>query len=1061
MKKFVLMLIVFSLLIASVATGATAISNAPSNITLKDKETEKLYYFDPKPDFLTPGAYQQINAYVYRMGEIIYGEIDESQSGVWYAVLRDLTGNNILYTSISGGRTFSIVAGALKDGKYKIVATDSLISPAWEIEKEVYIKYNVDLSVVDIKQCSYTSTLQGTITIGNGIAPSYPLDVLVAYPSLKLAAKYSISAISSGQFSISFASVPDYGMYYIYINDSYPTASPDNDSMIYYFIPNYSTVQWKLSEIVPNTPLYNDEEGNLGQSIVLMLKDTNGKLITGKKDRFVIGMSWISPSIKEISEGVYKIYGGRLTGNSVSIYVKDVLTSNTIVKNLVKLSHFNPYIYVDAEYSISPYGTGTYYDYYLGKNIYDKLPLSNGNSLEIRAGVFEIPDIADPANKKFTLKDNYYVYKYFVTFSPSIELHKIGPDIFSVWNDPSQNILTKPIFYVKDSSNVSVKVQAVVWKRANQDSTPTWKQVQPDPYNACCVYNMSENYTLSGGDITACSTTLIPQEFTINEQKDLSVNSGNSFNIVHIYVIDENGNKIKDSMSISSKGGTERKTISEAWFNPLHIQGTNIPELPINFGYDDTLDITFASGNVIFKKLAFNTITTYPMLKYKVVIEIFSKLNNTYPLCSILKDTIKVSPIIKVVEGSYDVISTGGKISKELLAGLKESILIYGNFTYKNIIFEVMLNGKSLEDYGLNYSYTKISEGQFKITFNKPIPYDENYSPNELEINVSAFSDDIVNEELLSISIDSKKAEKDTIAPEITIFEPQNNSFVNSKTVKVKGKVTDNFAVASLILNGIDTTFNENGGFETEIALTEGENTIKIEAEDIAGNKKTAEIKITCDTIPPDFSFDVPAETTLSEIEIKGNTEKDAKIYFREKELANTNGQFSVKVPLTSGKNFFYFSFIDRANNKSKITISITKIVINTIVLTIGKTTMFVNSKPTEIDPGRKTVPIIKEGRTLVPIRAIIEAFSGSIQWDKNEKKVTVTLGSNKIELWIGKSTARVNGIEKPIDSENSNVVPEIINGRTMLPVRFITENLGCSVKWDPVQKTVTVTYIE
>ena len=74
MKKFVLMLIVFSLLIASVATGATAISNAPSNITLKDKETEKLYYFDPKPDFLTPGAYQQINAYVYRMAKSYMGK---------------------------------------------------------------------------------------------------------------------------------------------------------------------------------------------------------------------------------------------------------------------------------------------------------------------------------------------------------------------------------------------------------------------------------------------------------------------------------------------------------------------------------------------------------------------------------------------------------------------------------------------------------------------------------------------------------------------------------------------------------------------------------------------------------------------------------------------------------------------------------------------------------------------------------------------------------------------------------------------------------------------------
>jgi len=125
------------------------------------------------------------------------------------------------------------------------------------------------------------------------------------------------------------------------------------------------------------------------------------------------------------------------------------------------------------------------------------------------------------------------------------------------------------------------------------------------------------------------------------------------------------------------------------------------------------------------------------------------------------------------------------------------------------------------------------------------------------------------------------------------------------------------------------------------------------------------------------------------------------------------------------------------------------------IVLQVGQTTFTVNGTPNTLD----SPPIIKNGRTLLPIRPIVEALGGSVSWDPIERKVTVTLGSTTIELWIGKNTARVNGTDTPIDPTNSKVVPEIINGRTMLPLRFVTENLGCELQWDPNTKTITITY--
>ena len=93
-----------------------------------------------------------------------------------------------------------------------------------------------------------------------------------------------------------------------------------------------------------------------------------------------------------------------------------------------------------------------------------------------------------------------------------------------------------------------------------------------------------------------------------------------------------------------------------------------------------------------------------------------------------------------------------------------------------------------------------------------------------------------------------------------------------------------------------------------------------------------------------------------------------------------------------------------------------------------------------------------------MPIRYISEPLGAQVQWNATERKVTVSLGSIIIELWIGKSIAKVNGVNTPID-QNSKVVPYIDKGRTMLPLRFISENLGSTVYWDPVLRLITVVY--
>jgi hypothetical protein len=124
------------------------------------------------------------------------------------------------------------------------------------------------------------------------------------------------------------------------------------------------------------------------------------------------------------------------------------------------------------------------------------------------------------------------------------------------------------------------------------------------------------------------------------------------------------------------------------------------------------------------------------------------------------------------------------------------------------------------------------------------------------------------------------------------------------------------------------------------------------------------------------------------------------------------------------------------------------------IVLQINNPRMRVDERVVEIDPGRSTYPIIIKGSTLCPIRAIIEALGGDIAWNGSEQKATLTLKNLKLELWINKKTAKVNGKIK-----NLSVAPQIINGRTMLPVRFVSEELGCKVDWDSIYQLITIEY--
>ena len=125
-----------------------------------------------------------------------------------------------------------------------------------------------------------------------------------------------------------------------------------------------------------------------------------------------------------------------------------------------------------------------------------------------------------------------------------------------------------------------------------------------------------------------------------------------------------------------------------------------------------------------------------------------------------------------------------------------------------------------------------------------------------------------------------------------------------------------------------------------------------------------------------------------------------------------------------------------------------------TLTFIIDNNTYTVNGVMTVMDVS----PTVIEGRTMLPIRFVAEPLGAAVSWDEATSKVTVQLMDTKLELWIGQGNALINGKSTPIDPNNPNVRPITLNDRTMLPIRFVTENLGCDVGWDEAAQRVTVT---
>ncbi len=131
-------------------------------------------------------------------------------------------------------------------------------------------------------------------------------------------------------------------------------------------------------------------------------------------------------------------------------------------------------------------------------------------------------------------------------------------------------------------------------------------------------------------------------------------------------------------------------------------------------------------------------------------------------------------------------------------------------------------------------------------------------------------------------------------------------------------------------------------------------------------------------------------------------------------------------------------------------------ILIVTIMVLMASTTAVANRDIHVIIDGNQVefdvAPTILEGRTLVPMRTIFEALGVLVEWEPESKTVIGTKDKTKIQLTIDQPIAKKDGEDIALD-----IPAKIIEGRTLVPVRFISESLGCNVEWDNDTKTVII----
>ncbi|MBP7732215.1 MAG: copper amine oxidase N-terminal domain-containing protein [Caldisericia bacterium] len=214
-------------------------------------------------------------------------------------------------------------------------------------------------------------------------------------------------------------------------------------------------------------------------------------------------------------------------------------------------------------------------------------------------------------------------------------------------------------------------------------------------------------------------------------------------------------------------------------------------------------------------------------------------------------------------------------------------------------------------------------------------------------------------------------------------------------------------------------------------------------------------VRIKPDTTPPDITVDQLTEVSNQlQYTVSGAVEPGASVWVNNIAATVEGDKFKATInllPAPSATNV-EVKATDKYKNTAKINAGkVINILNSKVILIIGSEKMYVNDKEVSIKPA----PTIVAGKTLVPLRAVADAFGASVNWDANTRTATIVLREKTIQITLDKDTAIVNGEVKAIGSKAVN-----IGGRVMVPFRFIAEALGAKVDYNAETKSITLVLV-
>jgi|YNPBryantNP2012_1023418.scaffolds.fasta_scaffold00219_22 flagellar hook assembly protein FlgD len=164
-----------------------------------------------------------------------------------------------------------------------------------------------------------------------------------------------------------------------------------------------------------------------------------------------------------------------------------------------------------------------------------------------------------------------------------------------------------------------------------------------------------------------------------------------------------------------------------------------------------------------------------------------------------------------------------------------------------------------------------------------------------------------------------------TLPPDLVVLNPPDGLWINQRMLSVQGKVT---AGVKVRVNGNDASVDEEGKFDVDVVLEEGENVVRVEAIDAVGNASVEERRVYLRTRPPALSLTTVRDgMTVREPSflVVGRTEPQTLVRLNGRELAvDSQGGFQGLVNLVEGENIIRVEALDRAGNTNVVVREVT-----------------------------------------------------------------------------------------------------------------------------------------